>query len=110
MNFRDFAYWIQGFYELSGQCNLSNERRTIVRNHINLVKTTSMDKSDEARIEAVELLIDMKLEVADKALEAYIGTYFEHVIDKQHPDQAAADQAHAPHLVVPFTLDKLVRC
>lgn len=38
MTEKDFAYWLQGYFEISGAKKLTGDQIKIIRNHINLVK------------------------------------------------------------------------
>ncbi len=45
MTSRDFAYWLQGFFEIS-QCTEINEKQTqIIKNHLNMVFKHEIDPS-----------------------------------------------------------------
>ena len=37
MNERDFAYWLQGFFELTDTDNLTKEQVAVIKQHLNLV-------------------------------------------------------------------------
>ena len=41
----DFCYWLQGFFELSGEDSLSERQVDIIRNHLNLVFKHEIDPS-----------------------------------------------------------------
>lgn len=52
MNERDFAYWLQGFFELTDTDNLTKEQVAVIKQHLNLVfkketicKLTLLDSS-----------------------------------------------------------------
>ena len=98
MTFRDLAYWLQGFKELAvplndGFISVSEnpEQRDCILRHIALVRTLPQSEADEARLHAVECFIRAG---SDSGLFDYIGSYFQHVVDVQHPDPVAASVAH----------------
>lgn len=37
MQARDFVYWLQGFFEISGNKEITAEQTAIIRNHLNMV-------------------------------------------------------------------------
>jgi hypothetical protein len=39
MNSRDFVYWLQGFFEISGASKISAEQAAVIQSHLNLVLT-----------------------------------------------------------------------
>ncbi len=45
MQSRDFIYWLQGFFEISGDNNLSPKQVEIIRNHLNMVFIHEIDPS-----------------------------------------------------------------
>lgn len=45
MTSRDFAYWLQGFFEISGSNILDVEQIDVIRNHLNLVFKHEIDPS-----------------------------------------------------------------
>lgn len=49
MNSIDFAYWLQGFFEVSGAKELTEAQTTIVKNHLNLVFTHEIDPLRESQ-------------------------------------------------------------
>ncbi len=44
MTSRDFAYWLQGFFEVSARDSITKEQTTIIKNHLNLVFLHEIDK------------------------------------------------------------------
>lgn len=44
MTSRDFAYWLQGFFEVSNQKTITEEQTTVIKNHLNLVFKHEIDK------------------------------------------------------------------
>jgi hypothetical protein len=105
MTERDFAYWLQGYFELveagvtqedmpagllpvdMPKATLNENQKQCVRNHINLVRTTQKESS---LLIAIEALLEYDVPAMRKVLDAH----FEHVIDPEHPDQDAANAAH----------------
>lgn len=45
MTSRDFAYWLQGFFEISEQRGLTAEQAECVKKHLNLVFKHEIDPS-----------------------------------------------------------------
>jgi len=56
LNSRDFVYWLQGYFEISGSTNaLTFAQQTIIRNHLNMVFKHEIDPSfgDKEALEAL---------------------------------------------------------
>lgn len=45
MTSRDFAYWLQGFFEVSGAETITKEQTTMIKKHLNLVFKHEIDPS-----------------------------------------------------------------
>lgn len=45
MQSRDFCYWLQGFFEVSGAKSTSEEQTKMIRDHLNLVFVHEIDPS-----------------------------------------------------------------
>jgi hypothetical protein len=45
MTSRDFCYWLQGYFEVSGDANVSPERTEMIKKHLNLVFKHEIDPS-----------------------------------------------------------------
>lgn len=45
MTSRDFAYWLQGFFEVSNATSMDDQQVTIVKNHLALVFKHEIDPS-----------------------------------------------------------------
>lgn len=45
MRSRDFAYWLQGFFEISNTDTITTEQTKIIKNHLNLVFKHEIDPS-----------------------------------------------------------------
>ena len=43
MTSRDFVYWLQGYFELSGTKEIGLEKVSIIRNHLNMVFKHEID-------------------------------------------------------------------
>ena len=43
MKSRDFVYWLQGFFEISGAKSTSEEQTKMIRDHLNLVFVHEID-------------------------------------------------------------------
>lgn len=60
MTSRDFCYWLQGYFELSGSSGLSMEQSDIVRKHLALVFVHEIDPSagppaHQAKLDAIHV-------------------------------------------------------
>lgn len=102
MTDRDLAYWLQGFFELSGPDSINDANAACIARHLAVVRTLTPDSAFAAKIEVL-LMISSEAERAT-LIRKVVADLFEHVIDKEHPDQAAANAAHhspgwptAPH-------------
>lgn len=45
MTSRDFCFWLQGFFELTGEVGMSKEQTETVQRHLSLVFTHEIDPS-----------------------------------------------------------------
>jgi hypothetical protein len=45
MTSRDFAFWLQGFFELTDSESISKEQTMVIKNHLNLVFKHDIDPS-----------------------------------------------------------------
>lgn len=45
MTSRDFAYWLQGFFEMSEVVDISKEQTQVIKSHLNLVFKHEIDPS-----------------------------------------------------------------
>jgi len=45
MTSRDFAYWLQGFFEISKTTEVTTEQVQIIKNHLNMVFKHEIDPS-----------------------------------------------------------------
>lgn len=45
MTSRDFAYWLQGFFEITNPTTITNEQTEMIKNHLNLVFKHEIDPS-----------------------------------------------------------------
>lgn len=45
MTSRDFAYWLQGFFEISNVEDLDKSQTTVIKKHLNLVFKHEIDPS-----------------------------------------------------------------
>jgi uncharacterized protein YfkK (UPF0435 family) len=45
MTSRDFAYWLQGFFEISKTTEVTTEQLQIIKNHLNMVFKHEIDPS-----------------------------------------------------------------
>ena len=60
MTSRDFAYWLQGFFEISETKSLSEKQIQVIKNHLNLVFKHEIDPSfgDESHQEVLNAIHD----------------------------------------------------
>lgn len=60
MTSRDFAYWLQGFFEVSKIETLTKDQTKIIKNHLNMVFKHEIDPSmgDEQHIKTLKELHD----------------------------------------------------
>lgn len=47
MEYRDFTYWLQGFFELSDAKSVTKEQLQVIRNHLNLTLKYNQTKAIE---------------------------------------------------------------
>jgi len=52
MNTIDFCFWLQGYFEISGKKELTQEQVEIVKNHLNLVFVHEIDPLREKQTTA----------------------------------------------------------
>lgn len=45
MTSRDFAYWLQGFFEISGATDISAAQAQVIKNHLSMVFIHEIDPS-----------------------------------------------------------------
>lgn len=55
----DFAYWLQGFFEIGKPETITPEQTTIIRNHINLVKKCWEPKKKEEPPKSEDIGMDL---------------------------------------------------
>jgi hypothetical protein len=48
MNTIDFCYWLQGYFEVSGDTEISSEKVEIIKNHLDLVFKHEIDPLRES--------------------------------------------------------------
>lgn len=64
---RDFVYWLQGFFEISGAKTMTEDQVKMVRNHLNLVFKESIDLPDpNGELQAMHDGKQMKLNKPNK--------------------------------------------
>ena len=95
MTDRDLAYWLQGFFELSEPDSINAANAACISRHLALVRTLTPDSAFATKIETL-LMISSEAERAT-LIRKVVADLFEHVIDKEHPDQAAANATHHGH-------------
>lgn len=88
MTERDFAYWLQGFFEAS-RIPLTSAQINCIRKHIALVKTTQKPTSLIIAIEGL-----LTFEGGVPIIRNILNAHFEHVIDPEHPNPVADNNAH----------------
>lgn len=53
MTSRDFCYWLQGFFELSGERNITSAQAETIKRHLNMVFIHEIDPSFPQEQQAV---------------------------------------------------------
>lgn len=49
MNTIDFCYWLQGYFEVSGEAEINKDQVKIIKNHLNLVFKHEIDPLRESQ-------------------------------------------------------------
>ena len=49
MNTIDFCFWLQGYFEINGKAEISEEQAEIIKNHLNLVFKHEIDPLRESQ-------------------------------------------------------------
>lgn len=49
MNSIDFCYWLQGYFEISGQTTITEKQAEVIKNHLNLVFKHEIDPLRESQ-------------------------------------------------------------
>lgn len=52
MNERDFCYWLKGFFELSGETDITEEQAAVIKEHLDLVfdKVTTKEVTPNPKV------------------------------------------------------------
>ena len=58
MNTIDFCYWLQGFFEISGAKELTEEQTEIVKNHLNLAFKHEIDPLRESETTTPKVVLN----------------------------------------------------
>ena len=58
MTSRDFAYWLQGFFELTDSDTVTLEQVKMIKNHLNMVFHHDIDKSFGKDLPALKSIHD----------------------------------------------------
>jgi len=68
MTSRDFAYWLQGFFEISENKEITENQTQIIKNHLNMVFKHEIDPSfgDDKHQEVLQNLHDNFIDKPDK--------------------------------------------
>jgi hypothetical protein len=86
-----FAYWLQGAFEIAGLGAISDVQVEIIKAHIALVRLGG----DSGFLRSVEGLLAMPDAAAKAtAIQAIVAAQFKHVIDPKHPTPHLASWAH----------------
>lgn len=86
-----FAYWLQGAFEIAWIDEISDTQVEIIKAHIALVRLGG----DSGFLRSVEGLLAMTDTTARAtAIRAVVAAQFKHVIDPKHPTSQLASLAH----------------
>lgn len=71
MTSRDFVYWVQGFFEISGAKSLTEAQVTVVRNHLNMVFYHEIDPAfgDKKHVEKLHEVHEYKDKTLTELME-----------------------------------------
>lgn len=58
MNSVDFCYWLQGYFEISGATDITEEQLAVIKNHLNLVFKHEIDPMREEQTTATNTELD----------------------------------------------------
>jgi acetylglutamate kinase len=99
MKSENFAYWLQGLFELANPQTLSNHQIKLIKNHLNMVKIheKQLSKFCEWLSDILEFYFLGELtEHQTSLIKKKLAQEFIHVIDPALPDdqQQALTQAH----------------
>jgi hypothetical protein len=100
----EFAYWLQGYFELSpeGAIVLSERQIQIIKNHLALVREVDKDNSFTSWLNGILEAIDLGLRIDEKAttkIQERLNNCFQHEIDptyKGDPQKLAGIHAGKP--------------
>lgn len=124
MNYENFCFWVQGYFELSKNETIDQNQLEMIINHLNLAKEVEKNKPhsfitwlvgflDEANLETIGLRHEQVIAIRNK-----LNDCFQHEIDPKYNklgDKNKLDNLHSPlpsHLQ-PFYPNKdttLIRC
>lgn len=106
MKTRDLCYWLQGYFELSGQTDnegltLNDEQINCIRRHVDLViKTETSPGTFTSWIAGVVTVLqltkgEINRDPIIRAIKSRLAGEFEHVIDQQYgDDKEEAQEIH----------------
>jgi hypothetical protein len=97
MQYRDFAYWLQGYFELTESTSINQKQLQIIKNHINLTLKFN-ERNDHAISSKAKDFVkwfdgflfsyNENLIVSDiKPVADKLNSVFEHEIDASMPDK-----------------------
>lgn len=116
MTEQDFAYWLQGAFEIADVKVLDDAQVECVQRHIALVRIL---EPRSVLVNQVDVLLTISDPVERTALiRKVVSDCFVHVIDPKHPKPDDADSTHAgtvlnPPKLKPWHIDQaptLMRC
>lgn len=86
-----FAYWLQGAFEIAGITSISDAQANTIKAHITLVRLGS----DSGFLRTVEAILALPDETNRATmLQIVVNAQFKHVIDPKHPTPHLANLTH----------------
>jgi len=117
---RDFCYWLQGYFELSGKDlkELNDEQIGIISSHLQMVFAYNTDPKGEGTdfcyIMLGYLQINRKRKFDVKYIQSELNKCFKHEIDPIYGDESMQNQLNdihpVQHIVDGKLQDTLMRC
>lgn len=107
----EFAYWLQGYFELSiggvsvAPIILSEKQIQIIKNHLALVREVDRDNSFTSWLNGILEAIELGLKIDEKAtakIQERLNSCFQHEIDTTYKgDPKKLAEIHAGTLIPP---------
>ena len=92
MTSRDFVYWLQGFYEISGNVKLTEDQENLIDKHLQMVFVLGVPPRNPDGSEVVEFAYWLKeclstgFKLDSYAVRTKLNLVFEHDLDPSHSD------------------------